>query len=283
LSSILKALKKIEEDSPPPQTHPSMPKSIASMQAIRSNTGGRWPKVLYLSIVLLGIGVVTVILFSQRRLIIAKIMSIASSEAPTAGEAFDTSRNSVYRAKVPTPSSKPAPKPPIVTRRLPKTQIKKNVSGSADKKFQAGTKPGKRRVNGGASPSQRSPGLRAPDATLNALVKKTLKTGLPPRDSAPAKRVTARKSTRPTAPATSAKQSAKTRSRETYDRITGSKLKLQALAWSDDAVRRMVVINGRIVHEGGSVDGYQVVEIRMEDVIVNAAGKSWRLEFGLRQ
>jgi len=55
------------------------------------------------------------------------------------------------------------------------------------------------------------------------------------------------------------------------------------LAWSDDAVRRMAVINDRIVHEGESVDGYQVVEIRMEDVIVNAGGKSWRLEFGLRQ
>ena len=252
------------------------------MQALRSNTAGRWSKVLYLSIVLLGIGVVTVILFSQRRLIIAKIMSIVSLEAPTAGEASDTSRNSVYRAKVPTPSSKPAPKPSAVTRR-PKTQIKRNVSGSADKRVQAGTKPDKRRLNRGTLPSQRSPGLRAPDATLNARVKKTLKTGLPPPDSAPAKRVTARKGTRPTAPSASAKQPAQPRSRETYDRITDPKLKLQALAWSDDAVRRMAVINGRIVHEGESVDGYQVVEIRMEDVIVNAGGKSWRLEFGLRQ
>lgn len=65
--------------------------------------------------------------------------------------------------------------------------------------------------------------------------------------------------------------------------MTDSKLKLQALAWSDDAVRRMAVINGRIVHEGESVDGYQVVKIRAEDVIVNEGGKSWRLEFGLRQ
>ena len=54
------------------------------------------------------------------------------------------------------------------------------------------------------------------------------------------------------------------------------------MAWSDDAARRMAVINGRIVHEGESVDGYQVLEIREEDVIVDAAGKSWRLEFGLQ-
>jgi len=282
LSSILKALKKIEEHSPPPHTHPSLAKTFASKQATRSNTGGRRLKVLFLSLLLLGFAVVSVILFGQRKLIFAKIMSIASSEAPTAGEVSNTSRGNVYRAKVPTASSKPAQKPPTGTRR-PKAQIKKTVSGSGDKKYQPNTKPGNRRVNSGTSPSPRSPGLRAPDARLDARVKKPLKKGLPPPDSAPAKRVTARKATRPAAPPAGAKQPAKPRSRETYDRITGSKLKLQALAWSDDVARRMAVINGRIVHEGGSVDGYQVVEIRAEDVIVNAGGKSWRLEFGLRQ
>ena len=231
---------------------------------------------------LMGIAAVTVILFSQRRLIIAKIMSIVSSEAPTASEASSSSRDTVYRAKVPTASPKPAQKPPTVTR-LPKTQTKKKVSGSGDKKFKASTNSSKRRLNNGTAPSQRSPRMRAPDATLNSRVKTPLKKVLPPPDSAPAKRVTARQGTRPTAPAARAKQPAKPRSRETYDRITDSKLKLQALAWSDDAVRRMAVINGRIVHEGDSVDGYQVLKIRSEDVIVEADGKSWRLEFGLRQ
>jgi hypothetical protein len=45
----------------------------------------------------------------------------------------------------------------------------------------------------------------------------------------------------------------------------------------------MAVINGRIVHEGDSVDGYQVLKIRQEDVIVSENGKSWRLAFGLQQ
>lgn len=69
----------------------------------------------------------------------------------------------------------------------------------------------------------------------------------------------------------------------TYDRIDDSRLKLQALAWFDSAAKRMAVINGRIVHEGESVDGYQVIKIRQEDVVVNEGGKSWRLEFGLHQ
>ena len=69
----------------------------------------------------------------------------------------------------------------------------------------------------------------------------------------------------------------------TYDRIDDAKLKLQALAWSEDADRRMAVINGRIVHEGESVDGFQIKKIREEDVVVSQGGKSWRLEFGLQQ
>jgi type II secretory pathway component PulC len=87
---------------------------------------------------------------------------------------------------------------------------------------------------------------------------------------------------RPTAPATAAQKPVPTKPRD-YDRIDNSKLNLQALAWSDDAARRMVVINGRIVHEGESVDGYQVLKIRREDVVVDQGGKSWRLEFGLQQ
>ena len=78
-------------------------------------------------------------------------------------------------------------------------------------------------------------------------------------------------------------KSAKTAPIATYDRLNDSKLKLQALAWFDDADRRMAVINDRIVHEGESVDGYQVTKIRQEDVIVKNGGKSWRLEFGLQQ
>ena len=44
----------------------------------------------------------------------------------------------------------------------------------------------------------------------------------------------------------------------------------------------MAVINSRIVREGGSVDGYQVTQIRRQDVVVSDGKKSWRLEFGLK-
>ena len=68
-----------------------------------------------------------------------------------------------------------------------------------------------------------------------------------------------------------------------YDRIANSKLELQALAWFNDASKRMAVINSHIVREGGTVDGYQVTQIRRQDVVVNDGKKSWRLEFALKQ
>lgn len=69
----------------------------------------------------------------------------------------------------------------------------------------------------------------------------------------------------------------------TYARLTDTRLALQALAWSSDASRRMAVINGRIVREGESVDGYQIIQIRKEDVVVRDDQQSWSLEFGLQQ
>ena len=75
----------------------------------------------------------------------------------------------------------------------------------------------------------------------------------------------------------------KTDKAATYAKLADSSLKLQALAWSSDAARRMAVINGRIVREGESMDGYQINQIRQEDVVVSDGRQSWRLEFGLKQ
>ena len=117
----------------------------------------------------------------------------------------------------------------------------------------------------------------------NGEVNKSLQKAAPPAVSSPVKRAAVSKDDRPAGPATQTKKPMRANPRVTYDRIEDPKLKLQALAWSDDAARRMAVINGRIVHEGESVDGFQVMTIREEDVIVKEGGKSWRLEFGLKR
>ena len=67
-----------------------------------------------------------------------------------------------------------------------------------------------------------------------------------------------------------------------YQRLDDSKLKLQAIAWSPDAAQRIAVINGHIVREGESVEGFLVNQIRQENVVVNDGSESWQLEFGLK-
>jgi hypothetical protein len=63
--------------------------------------------------------------------------------------------------------------------------------------------------------------------------------------------------------------------------LTDGKLKIQAIVWSDTQGDRMAVINTQIVHEGGSVDGFDVVTIRPEDVVVRGeAGGMYRVLFG---
>jgi len=75
----------------------------------------------------------------------------------------------------------------------------------------------------------------------------------------------------------------KNRKAKTYSKLKDSKIKLQALAWFSDAARRMAVINGRIVREGESMGGYQINQIRQEDVVVSDGTRSWSLGFGLKQ
>ena len=57
-------------------------------------------------------------------------------------------------------------------------------------------------------------------------------------------------------------------------------LQLQAISWSEMPSERITIVTGRILREGQSIDGYTVVEIRSEDVIVEKEGKRWRLVYG---
>jgi hypothetical protein len=62
--------------------------------------------------------------------------------------------------------------------------------------------------------------------------------------------------------------------------LTDGRLKVQALAWSPVAEDRMAVINTRILHEGDKVDGFSVLAIRRDDVVVREKGVVYRVPFG---
>lgn len=59
-------------------------------------------------------------------------------------------------------------------------------------------------------------------------------------------------------------------------------LTLQAISWSEDPGARLTIIDGRILREGDTIDGFNVMQIRPEDVVVGKNGKRWRLAYGNR-
>ncbi|UCD77778.1 MAG: general secretion pathway protein GspB [Desulfobacterales bacterium] len=287
MSSILKALKKIEEESPPPATFPSLPRPIDSKQALNSKTieRRRFRRTVIFVILLLVVVVAAFILYNQRRIIIAKILPSATTDDRTSREADSSGKNTVYRAKIRAASEKSVRLPSEENRKL-KNQTKSAATDSSAKKFQT-NKPS---FTSAAAANQREPKsitLRPrAQSELNATAINPLKKPASLPGAAPIEKSVAQKKAKapnePTA-ATAKNPTGKRSSKVSYDRIEDSKLKLQALAWSEDDVRRMAVINGQIVREGQSVDGYQVVQIHEEYVVVNNGGKSWRLEFGLQQ
>ncbi len=59
-------------------------------------------------------------------------------------------------------------------------------------------------------------------------------------------------------------------------------LQLQAISWSDIPNSRVTIIAGRILREGQNVEGYTVLEIRPEDVILEKEGIKWKVVYGGR-
>jgi len=69
---------------------------------------------------------------------------------------------------------------------------------------------------------------------------------------------------------------------DSLSRLEESKLKVMAIAWFEDPARRLAVVNGHIVKEGESVEGYSITKIRKDDIIVNDGSRSWRVELNLK-
>jgi hypothetical protein len=60
------------------------------------------------------------------------------------------------------------------------------------------------------------------------------------------------------------------------------RIELQALVWSPDAAERFVIVNDRLIKEGGSIEGIHVVRINPDDVLVSEGSKRWHEPFKIR-
>ncbi len=63
-----------------------------------------------------------------------------------------------------------------------------------------------------------------------------------------------------------------------HDDVT---VKLQAISWSADSTHSMAVINNRIVREGDSVDGLNIIRIDKDHVVINTGNGEEYLGFSL--
>lgn len=281
MSSILKALKRIEGKAPPPEAFPALPESVDAKRAVSSTARRQWRlrRLITVCLVLLIIVIAAVMVFQNRKYLISKIFPAGHPTDHQQKVQEDGKKSKIISAKIPPSTVKPAshisdPKRlprPIAKTVAPEQKFKEpgtinrlTGSGDRDRKQNAASTPAVSSQHPLNAPGDQKP---APPPASREKFRPSKKSIAGQRTAASKPPVAARKTDKAT----------------TYAKLADSSLKLQALAWSSDAARRMAVINGRIVREGESMDGYQINQIRQEDVVVSDGRQSWRLEFGLKQ
>jgi hypothetical protein len=251
LSTILKALKHVDQTAPPEDIQ-SWPPTIDTKGTVKARVEKiRLNRKVYMAIVLALIIVAAGwLVYSQKDRLQAKLSSDRTLENDKLPSSASSENDPVYHAKIYPPSSK------------------QTVSSA---KKDPPPNMGNQRAGLKYEPKQTGTGKQSRQLPKNP-VRKNADPRKPVRNQARAS---------VTSPAKKAKSPLKQVSRS-YRRLDDSKLKLQAIAWSSDAAQRIAVINNHIVREGESVEGFSVTQIRQDDIIVNDGTESWRLEFGLK-
>lgn len=281
MSSILKALKRIEGQSPPPQSFPALPDSAGAKQDVNSNARRRWllRRSIAVGLAVMVVVVIAVIVFQHRQIITSKIFPAKSPAVKQEKIKATVEKSKIFRAKISSKTVKQALKRPEPAQ--PTGQQTETLgAGQKTQKIRTTKNPSKSRAAVEQPTSKATPTISS-----KQLPSRTAGNPSAPKQSSRPKLTPAKKSIAGKQAATSMPAAAapKDRKAKTYAKLNDSKIKLQALAWSSDAARRMAVINGRIVREGESMDGYQINQIRQEDVVVSDGTQSWSLKFGLKQ
>ena len=228
MSSILKALKKLEDENPPKSRSVVWSSGPAPRRTIRrwDITSG-WSAVLLwgllMAVALISVGGIFLYLLSP------------------------SDRNAVPTASVGRPVAKP-----ILESRPPETVAKLPPPVPTPKE---------------ASPSTAPPVEKAapmPKAVPPPAVKKV--PSAPRKEKSPVRAVEAEPDRAATAD---------------FPVLT-TDLKLQAISWASAPGDRLAVINGNIMREGASLEGYSIVQIDRDEVVVRKGSEQWKLVFNLR-
>jgi len=229
VSSILKALKKLEDENPPKGRSVVWPSGPTPRRAIR-----RWDITSGWSSVLLW-GLLAVVVLISVGGIFLYLLS-------------PSDRNAVPTASVGRPVAKPIleSRPPETVAKLPPPPVPTPKE---------------------ASPSTAPPVEKAapmPKAVPPPAVKKV--PSAPRKEKSPVRAVEAEPDRAATAD---------------FPVLT-TDLKLQAISWASAPGDRLAVINGNIMREGASLEGYSIVQIDRDEVVVRKGSEQWKLVFNLR-
>jgi hypothetical protein len=285
LSSILRALKKIEKTVAQQEGSRAWPRPIDTKKTVRSRVKKIWlfnklTSALVVFLIILAAGWLIV---SRRQLIMAKLFPLKTSASLEQRLATTKDKESVFHAKIDNPST-------IAAKTHPNNSISLGQPPDADSFQNNSPKSGSQRrlplsgapsrlkqlqdsAKSSASPKPKPLKTAATPTRTVVNRNQTSASGLAPKAESENKKSTGTSAQNQKQPATADRFSS-------LQRIVDSRLKLQAIAWFDDVGRRMAVINNRIVREGESVDGFSITQIRPDDVVVSDGTELWRLEFG---
>lgn len=272
MSTILKALKRIDQTALPPDDLQSQQLRIDTKETLKTRLSNiRLKRKLHWSLVLLvAVSAAGWFVYSQKDQFISKLASIRSSEkAP------------IYQAKIQPNANQTEDLPKKTT---PPSDRQNIPIGTTAEEDTGGTD-----ISSSPLPripvqqqSQKKPIFISPDPDKSLAQTPSAKTNISRSPMAGSQNEVQRNPLQSPAGSAEKTQAASRQAPRTYRRLDDEKLKLQAIAWSKEPAQRIAVINGHVVREGESVEGFSISQIRREDVIVNDGTESWQLEFGLK-
>lgn len=279
MSTILRALKKLELDKEPLGAR-DLSHTVATAASAQGRPAGRFGsskrllRVAVFAVTFIGVSGAAAYFFIQSRPTSTQVpQSSESVRIPVRPEATAPAQRTINRSdsnrsqsKQPPPQTKPAPQ-----RKGPPDRPSRSELTDAGAQAKPPVLPKRIESRERLVEGQNQPKATSPDAAT-----------APRAEVGPAGSRTAPAD--PAMPTGSAPPGSPTSEDDsTYanaDRLMDNRLKIQAIAWSPVPDERMAVINSRIVREGGSVEGFSVIAIRSDDVIVKEKGQLYKVVFG---
>lgn len=269
MSTILKALKRIDQSTTPPEDLQSRPPRVDTKETLKARAvRTRLHRKLYLSLVLLVVVLAAGwFVYSQKDLLISKVRSGRTSD-----------KIPIYQAKInpqPTPSPDPAAK-----RTTPPGRQSVGTGAKPEKQATVADMPSRPLPQMPAQ--QKKPILTSSNPTRPSGQPPTAKTQISQPQISDSPEAVQRQRLQSAAVSSGKTPATPPQVPGSYRRLDDAKLKLQAIAWSNEAAQRIAVINGHVVREGESVEGFSIDQIRQQDVIVHDGTETWQLEFKLK-